>query len=213
MYRIITRLTCSLAVALLCCQSYAGTINFDPDFDDPGSDNRIRLDSGLLGTTNVTFGSVTLSGFLNELTDDVNDTGTISISGITVGDPVVPDPGTTSFFGTQSGELEIVDSNGALLLSGNIEPGFLQVGEFNGGFSSVITFTGGSLLEFIEDDGGLSLSLLELEQSESSSDFIATFTAEISANSLGEVPEPSTLLMFSPILIGLFARRRSGPCV
>ena len=84
-----------------------------------------------------------------------------------------------------------------------------------------VTFSDGSLRQFIAPEGSFSLSLvidgggLTFTPATSMSvndaallGFSADATAQVTAQ--GQVPEPGSVFIFAPMLLGLLARRRSN---
>ena len=166
-------------------------------------------------------------GFLQSQTDVLG--GSISISGISLGGTAQP-PGVGQVFTpTTGGVLELFDQNDVLLLSANLGDGVLSgdaapAGAFaNGAFNNistpggVTTFTGGTLLPFVDQNSGLvTLALndirsgsdtgIQVDGSGASLPFTADATGQISAS----VPEPTTLpLLAFTIAVFSGTRRRS----
>lgn len=210
---------------LLCCQSYAGVIVEPTTINlGPTSGSNVVFDGTAFNTTSLSgppASTLTLSGFLDELGSPSNEFASISIQGVEAfGELVALPVGGESdllFQGTVGGDFEIRDLNDDLLLSGYIGSGLISAARSNvglssaGGFSSDdVTFTDGSILDLIGPTGTISLSLSEIVANPTVElGFEANFTAEITVE---QVPEPSTLFVFSPMLIGAFVRRRSGGC-
>ena len=209
---------------LLCCQSYAGVIVEPTTINlGPTSGSNVVFDGTAFNTTSLSgppSSTLTLSGFLDELSSPSNEFASISIQGVEAFEDLVAVPvGLETellFQGTVGGDFEIRDLNDDLLLSGNIGSGVISAARSNvglssaGGFSSDVTFTDGSILDLIAPTGTISLSLSEIVANPTVElGFEANFTAEITVE---QVPEPSTLFVFSPMLIGAFVRRRSGGC-
>ena len=214
-----------VGIMLLCCQSYAGVIGGPTTINlAPTGGSNVIFDGSVFNTAPITenpASTLTLGGFLDKFSSPSNEFVSISIQGVEAFGDLVTDTSVGSgieflFQGTVGGDFEIRDLNNDLLLSGDFGSGVINAvrngGRLSsaGGFSSDVTFTDGLILEHIDSSGDISLSLSEIVAiSDEGLGFEANFTAEITVS---QVPEPSTLFMFSPILIGLFVRRRSGGC-
>ena len=214
-----------VGIMLLCCQSYAGVIGGPTTINlDPTGGSNVIFDGSVFNTAPITenpASTLTLGGFLDKFSSPSNEFVSISIQGVEAFGDLVTDTSVGSgieflFQGTVGGDFEIRDLNNDLLLSGDFGSGVINAvrngGRLSsaGGFLSDVTFTDGLILEHIDSSGDISLSLSEIVAiSDEGLGFEANITAEITVS---QVPEPSTLFMFSPILIGLFVRRRSGGC-
>jgi len=213
-----------VGLMLLCCQSYAGVIVGSTTINlDPISGSNVVFDGTVFNTTSSPenpVSTLTLSGFLDELSSPSNEFARISIQGVEAFEDLVAVPvGLETELliqGTIGGDFEIRDLNDDLLLSGDIGSGLISAARSDvglssaGGFSSAVTFTDGLILDRIGPTGTISLSLSEIVANPTVElGFEANFTAEITVE---QVPEPSTLFVFSPMLIGAFVRRRSGGC-
>ena len=163
-------------------------------------------------------------GFLQSQTDVLG--GSISISGINLGSTVQLGQVFTS---TTGGVLELFDQNDVLLLSANLGDGVLSgdaapAGAFaNGAFnnisttSGVTTFTGGTLLPFVDQNSGLVTLALNDIRSGSDTGFqvdgggaLLPFTADATGQISASVPEPTTLpLLAFAIAVFSGTRRRS----
>ena len=225
MNRIIIGSAYFVGLMLLCCQSYAGVIGGTTTINlDPIRDSNVVFDGSVFNTTSIPGNppsTLTLSGFLDKFSSPSNEFSRISIQGVEAFGGLVANTPSGSgsellFQGTVGGEFEIHDLNNDLLLSGDLGLGLISAVRNTGGlssaggFSSDVTFTDGLILEHIAPAGTISLSLSEIVANPTVDfGFEANFTAEITVE---QAPEPSTLIIFSPILIGLLVRRRSGGC-
>ena len=214
-----------VGIMLLCCQSYAGVIGGPTTINlAPTGGSNVIFDGSVFNTAPITenpASTLTLGGFLDKFSSPSNEFVSISIQGVEAFGDLVTDTSVGSgieflFQGTVGGDFEIRDLNNDLLLSGEIGSGLISAVRTDsglssaGGFSSDVTFTDGLILEHIEPAGTISLSLSEIVENPTVElGFEANFTAEITVT---QVPEPSTLFVLSPVLIGLLVRRRSGGC-
>ena len=196
-----------VGLMLLCCQSYAGVIGGPTTINlDPTDSSNVVFDGSVFSTAENSESTLTLGGFLDKFSSPSNEVATISIQGVEASGDLVTLAGSL-FQGTEGGNFEILDLSNELLLSGDFGPGVIGLAQSGGvlssagGFSSDVTFTDGLILEHIAPVGTISVSLSQIVANPTVElDFEANFTAEIT---VGQVPEPSTLFMFSPILMGL----------
>ena len=219
MNRIIFGSAYFVGLMLLCCQSYAGVIGGPTTINlGPTDSSNVVFDGSVFSTAENSESTLTLGGFLDKFSSPSNEFATISIQGVEASGDLVtlagPGDEDSLFQGTEGGNFEILDLSNELLLSGDFGPGVIGLAQSGGvlssagGFSSNVTFTNGLILEHIAPVGTISVSLSQIVANPTVElDFEANFTAEIT---VGQVPEPSTLFMFSPILMGLLVRRRSA---
>ena len=214
-----------VGLMLLCCQSNAGIIGGPTTINlGPTNVSNVVFDGSVFNTTSAPgspASTLTLGGDLDKFSSPSNEFVEIAIQGVEAfGGLVTNAPAGLGleflFQGTVGGDFEIRDLNNDLLLSGEIGSGLISAVRTDsglssaGGFSSDVTFTDGLILEHIEPAGTISLSLSEIVENPTVElGFEANFTAEITVT---QVPEPSTLFVLSPVLIGLLVRRRSGGC-
>ena len=222
MIQVMTRFAAVVLMSLLCSHSFAGIIilpvrrtAFPVEFD---------------GSSLNVFDSESTLQFTDEILNQQTATrGFLSVSGIDASGAASSQPIGQSNFLSQStsensfGSFTLTDDNGVLLLSGRLGSGVLSGSE--GADTATFRtdnafFNGGSLLQFIQPRGSFSLGLIidddqGLQVSGDSrgsiAEFDANFTAQIDVQAVGgQVPEPGSVLMFSPILLmGLISRRRA----
>ena len=117
-----------VGLMLLCCQSYAGVIVGSTTINlDPISGSNVVFDGTVFNTTSSPenpVSTLTLSGFLDELSSPSNEFARISIQGVEAFEDLVAVPvGLETELliqGTIGGDFEIRDLYDDLLLSGEI---------------------------------------------------------------------------------------------
>ena len=218
MTQVIFRFAAVALMSFLSSQSFAGIII------NPVSSSTFPV--GFNGGTLDVASSTSTLEFTEILNQQTATNGTLSVSGITaVGAASSTPVGGIQFISqpTLGGDFSLNDdATGGLLLSGTFGSGAI-VGSDSpttnaAGFGTDnVIFNGGSLLQFIDTDGSFNLSFIldpPLQIGGTSgqvSPFDGNFTGQIDVQaSGGQVPEPSSALMFSPILLmGLISRRRA----
>ena len=223
MIQVMTRFAAVVLMSLLCSHSFAG-IMINPLAST-------ALPAGFDGSSLSIAASESNLQFTDEILNQQTATsGFLSVSGIQASGPALSTlvgQGPTEILTqpTTGGSFELTDDNDNLLLSGNFGSGAIggtTISNEAGFGTDNALFNGGSLLDFIDPEGSFSLSLIldadGLQGSGGSLGFIAgfdaNFTAQIDVLAVdspnGQVPEPGSVLMFSPILLmGLISRRRA----
>ena len=223
MAQILIRFAAVCLMTFLCSQSFAGVIPGNiavTPFGTPTS--RVQL-TGTPVSNSLTLSSISVSQssleFNGILASQSIPTGTISVSN------VMTDGNASLDFGelsqpTTSGDFSLSDPDDNLLLSGTFGAGLISgpTNDITAGFNTdQVMFNGGSLLQFIKPEGSFVLSLIvdggSLEQTTAGT--LAPFSADITANITvqgihpdGQVPEPGSIFIFAPMLLGLVSRRR-----
>ena len=203
---------------LVCSQAYAGMMSGQAFFNTQnGVTTSINFDGQTLQTLSAQQVNLELIGILDSFSSLSNDTGTISIDGVTangapfdVGALLGFSPGNTLSQETIGGDFEIEDSNGTLLLSGDFGGGTIDLAATSGFRSNDITFTDGLFLPAIDPNGSLSLSFSNVSPTSGSNiqGFNANFTGQVDVLD-SKLPEPGSCLVMAPILLAVLTRRRS----
>ena len=203
---------------LVCSQAYAGMMSGQAFINTQnGVTTSINFDGQTLQTLAAQQVNLELIGILDSFSSLSNETGTISINGVTAnGAPAdalasLGFPGEVITQGTIGGDFEIEDSNGTLLLSGDLGGGSIVVAATSTFSSNNITFTGGQFLPAIDPNGALSLSFSNVSPTTSGSNiqgFNANFTGQVDVLD-SKLPEPGSCLVMAPILLAVLTRRRS----
>ena len=222
MSQVLTRFAAVVLMSFLCSQSFGGVIGGEVIINPFA--NPTLFPAQFDGETLSTVASSSSLDFLGILVPQSNTTGIISVSDVEASGPAVS-LGELVVQQTTGGGFSLTDDSNNVLLSGNFESGLLSgTGANTANFrTDNALFNGGSLLEFVEPEGSFSLGLVIdgpglqvvniVNNSGELLPFAADFTGQILVQGIesdGQVPEPSSVLMFSPILLmGLISRRRT----